>query len=178
MYSTSRNLVFYAGFFFIISCDALKDSPFIIGAHSRSLLYSNYSVHSIHQLMDPDKAKPFSRRGWDTMAGRDRSDDEREGRAMFTFERGFMGLCRRFTVVLILLLLLSPFVTVSQQHDNTVDDNDCHFCIAMNNQTAAGPLAVAFDGTPLFTETRFVASAPVLTDIISLSSHGTRGPPA
>jgi hypothetical protein len=94
------------------------------------------------------------------------------------FERGSMGRYRRFTVFLILLLLLSTLVAVSHHHDYTVDDHDCPVCTAINHQTAAGPLAATFDGTPFLTEIRFVASALALTDTLSFFSHSTRGPPA
>jgi hypothetical protein len=89
-----------------------------------------------------------------------------------------MGRCRRFTVLFILLLLLSELVVVSHQHNTIVDDNDCPFCIAINDQTASASLAVAFDGTPFLTVTRFIASAPALTDILSFVSSSTRSPPA
>jgi hypothetical protein len=37
------------------------NTPFIIGAPFCTLLYSNYSIIHNPQLMDPDKAKSFSR---------------------------------------------------------------------------------------------------------------------
>ena len=94
------------------------------------------------------------------------------------FEIKPMRRCRRFVLYFILLFLLSTLATVSHQHDDTADDRDCPICIAIDDQTTAGPLAVDFDGTSLLIETRFVASAPARTDTISLSSHGTRSPPA
>jgi hypothetical protein len=94
------------------------------------------------------------------------------------FERGFTDRNKLITVSLILLLLLSTFVAVSHHHENTADDHDCPICIANNHQSAAGPLLVAFDGTPCLTETIFVASAPVRTAALFIFSRSTRGPPA
>jgi hypothetical protein len=94
------------------------------------------------------------------------------------FERGTLGCYRRFTVYLIPLLLLSTLVAVSHHHDNAVADHDCPVCIAINHQTATGPLAVAFDGIPFFTETRLDVFAPAIIDTFSFFSRSTRGPPA
>jgi hypothetical protein len=93
-------------------------------------------------------------------------------------ERVSMGHYKRFTLFLIVLLLLSTLVVVSHHHDNTADDHDCPICIASNHQSAASPLAAAFDLTPYLTETTFVASAPALIDTLFFFSRSSRGPPA
>jgi len=85
---------------------------------------------------------------------------------------------KRFAVFLILLLLLSTLVAVSHHHENTADDPDCPICIASNHQSAAGPLAVSFDGLPILVKIKVVVYAPALADTILFFSRGTRGPPA
>jgi len=93
------------------------------------------------------------------------------------FKKVITGRNKRVIVFLVLFLLLSTFVAASHSHENTAD-HDCPVCIAGNRLSATGPLVVAFDGIPCFTETTFVASAPVLADTLLSRSRSTRGPPA
>jgi len=94
------------------------------------------------------------------------------------FGKVITGRNKRVIVFLALLLLFSTFMVASHHHEKTADDHDCPVCIAGNRLSATGPLVVAFDGIPCFTETTFVASAPVLTDTLLSRSRSTRGPPA
>ena len=94
------------------------------------------------------------------------------------FGRGFMGRYKYFAVILILLFLFSTLVAVSHHHECTDDDHNCPICIAINHQSAAGPVTVCFDGIPFLVETTYVAITPVFDDSLVSFSRSIRGPPA
>lgn len=89
-----------------------------------------------------------------------------------------MNRHRRFTAVLILLLLVSTFVAALHSHENTADDHDCPICVVSNHQHAASQTAVSFDGVPFFLESINVASVPVIAKKIFTSFRSDRAPPA
>lgn len=84
----------------------------------------------------------------------------------------------QFTIFLILLLIFSTFVALPHHHVNTADDHDCPLCIASHHLPATSHSAVDSDSVPCFTETTFVAPAPVITEKILISFLNNRAPPA
>jgi len=89
-----------------------------------------------------------------------------------------MSWFKRFSVFLILLILVSTFVAVLHHHENTADDHDCPICVVSHHLSASGQSPVEFDGVPFITETTYVAPRSVLTDIFFVSLLSNRAPPA
>lgn len=89
-----------------------------------------------------------------------------------------MNWHRRFTAILILLLLVSAFVAVFHHHADTADDRDCPICLVSHHQYASGQTIAAWDGVPFSLETRCVIFDPVITEKIFTSSRSGRAPPA
>jgi len=84
---------------------------------------------------------------------------------------------KRFSVLLVLLFLVSTFVAVSHHHENTADDHDCPICIAINHVPATSQSMVTFDSVPCFTEIIVVASSSVFAENLFLYSLNNRAPP-
>jgi hypothetical protein len=89
-----------------------------------------------------------------------------------------MTFHKRFTVFLILVLLLSTFLAVFHHHENTSDDHDCPICLVSHHQPATGQTITAVDGVPFFFETAYVTSAPITVEKIFTSFQSDRAPPA
>jgi hypothetical protein len=89
-----------------------------------------------------------------------------------------MNWHKRFTALLILVLLLSTFVAVFHHHDNSAADHDCPICLVSHHQHATGQTTIAFDGVPFFLETIYITSAPLIIEKIFTSFQSNRAPPA
>lgn len=84
---------------------------------------------------------------------------------------------KRITVLLILLLLLSTFVTVLHFHEDLKDHDDCPICIASNHQSATGPSVPSFNGIPCYSEKTVVTPTVAFTDNFFSYSLKSRAPP-
>jgi hypothetical protein len=89
-----------------------------------------------------------------------------------------MNRYRRFTVFLILLVLVSTFVAVVHRHDNPAADHDCPICLVSHHQQATSQSTVAFDAPPFITETTVAFPASDLIEQIVVSLLKNRAPPA
>jgi hypothetical protein len=88
-----------------------------------------------------------------------------------------MGWNRRFSFLLILLLLVSTFVSVVHHHDNIADNHDCPICLVSHHQQATSQSTSAFDGTPFITETTYASPVENLVEQVIVSLFKNRAPP-
>ncbi len=88
-----------------------------------------------------------------------------------------MNWHKRFTAILIPLLLVSTFVVVLHHHDNAVDDHNCPICFVSHHQ-AASQSASAFDSALFLVPIIYVAPRSIITDAIIVSLQNNRAPPA
>jgi hypothetical protein len=89
-----------------------------------------------------------------------------------------MSWRKRFTVFLILFVLVSTVVAVVHRHDNTADDHDCPICLVSHHQQATSQSAGAFDASPFITETTVASPVSDLIEQIVVSLFKNRAPPA